>query len=70
MKVEGRESEVSWKGRNLRVCMVAYTFYERDNRVMRYAETLACYAGAIPIVRRLLGRSDRRRSDGSSRFPC
>jgi glycosyltransferase involved in cell wall biosynthesis len=24
----------------LRVCMVAYTFYEADNRVMRYAETL------------------------------
>jgi glycosyltransferase involved in cell wall biosynthesis len=24
-----------------RVCMVAYTFYELDNRVMRYAETLA-----------------------------
>ena len=28
-------------GRRLRVCMVAYTFYESDNRVMRYAETLA-----------------------------
>lgn len=27
--------------RPLRVCMVAYTFYESDNRVMRYAETLA-----------------------------
>lgn len=24
----------------MRVCMVAYTFYESDNRVMRYAETL------------------------------
>lgn len=27
-------------GKTLRVCMVAYTFYEADNRVMRYAETL------------------------------
>jgi glycosyltransferase involved in cell wall biosynthesis len=29
------------KHRPLRVCMVAYTFYETDSRVMRYAETLA-----------------------------
>jgi glycosyltransferase involved in cell wall biosynthesis len=29
------------KRRPLRVCMVAYTFYETDSRVMRYAETLA-----------------------------
>jgi glycosyltransferase involved in cell wall biosynthesis len=27
--------------KSLRVCMVSYSFYERDNRVMRYAETLA-----------------------------
>jgi glycosyltransferase involved in cell wall biosynthesis len=27
--------------RPMHVCMVAYTFYESDNRVMRYAETLA-----------------------------
>src|SRR6059036_2319415 len=26
--------------RPLRVCMVAYTFYETDSRVMRYAEAL------------------------------
>jgi hypothetical protein len=25
---------------SLRVCMIAYSFYETDNRVMRYAETL------------------------------
>ena len=29
------------KRRPLRVCMVAYTFYETDSRVMRYAEALA-----------------------------
>src|SRR5438094_9538653 len=28
------------KRRPLRVCMVAYTFYETDSRVMRYAEAL------------------------------
>ncbi len=27
--------------KTLRVCMIAYSFYETDNRVMRYAETLA-----------------------------
>src|SRR5579864_860654 len=27
--------------RPLRICMVAYTFYETDSRVMRYAEALA-----------------------------
>src|ERR1700755_3077413 len=27
--------------RPLRVCMITYSFYETDNRVMRYAETLA-----------------------------
>ena len=25
----------------MNACMLAYTFYESDNRVMRYAETLA-----------------------------
>lgn len=29
------------KERSLRICMVAYTFYETDSRVMRYAEALA-----------------------------
>jgi glycosyltransferase involved in cell wall biosynthesis len=29
------------KHRPLRVCMVSYTFYETDSRVMRYAESLA-----------------------------
>jgi glycosyltransferase involved in cell wall biosynthesis len=28
-------------GRPLKACMLAYTFYENDGRVMRYAETLA-----------------------------
>jgi glycosyltransferase involved in cell wall biosynthesis len=29
------------RSKALRVCMIAYSFYETDNRVMRYAETLA-----------------------------
>jgi glycosyltransferase involved in cell wall biosynthesis len=28
------------KNKNNRICMLAYTFYENDNRVMRYAESL------------------------------
>jgi len=32
-----------------RVAMVAYTFYERDNRVMRYAETLALRGDHVDI---------------------
>lgn len=33
------ESQI--RSKPLRVCMIAYSFYETDNRVMRYAETLA-----------------------------
>jgi glycosyltransferase involved in cell wall biosynthesis len=33
--------EVTSRSKPLRVCMIAYSFYETDNRVMRYAETLA-----------------------------
>ena len=30
--------------------MVAYTFYERDNRVMRYAETLAKRGDQVDVM--------------------
>ena len=30
--------------------MVAYTFYERDNRVMRYAETLAKRGDQVDVL--------------------
>lgn len=36
--------------RPLRVCMVAYTFYETDNRVMRYAETLARQGHEVDVL--------------------
>lgn len=34
----------------MRVCMVAYTFYEFDNRVMRYAETLAERGDHVDVI--------------------
>jgi glycosyltransferase involved in cell wall biosynthesis len=34
----------------VRVCMVAYTFYETDNRVMRYAETLAKRGDDVDVI--------------------
>lgn len=40
----------------MRVCMVAYSFYERDNRVMRYAETLAKRGDEVDVLSlRLVG---------------
>jgi glycosyltransferase involved in cell wall biosynthesis len=33
-----------------RVCMVAYTIYETDNRVMRYAETLAARGDHVDVI--------------------
>jgi glycosyltransferase involved in cell wall biosynthesis len=34
----------------MRACMVAYTFYESDNRVRRYAETLARHGNEVDAV--------------------
>ncbi|MHB8539098.1 MAG: glycosyltransferase family 4 protein [Candidatus Dormibacteria bacterium] len=34
----------------MKVCMVAYTFYERDNRVRRYAETLARRGDNVDVI--------------------
>ena len=34
----------------LRVCHVAYSFYENDNRVMRYAETLAARGDHVDVI--------------------
>jgi glycosyltransferase involved in cell wall biosynthesis len=36
--------------RPLRVCHVAYTFYENDNRVIRYAETLAERGDQVEVI--------------------
>ena len=46
------------KGRDpLRVCMIAYTNYEGDNRVMRYAETLGARGDQVDVIA-LRGRKD------------
>jgi glycosyltransferase involved in cell wall biosynthesis len=34
----------------MKVCMLAYSFYEGDNRVMRYAETLAARGDHVDVV--------------------
>lgn len=34
----------------MRVCMLAYTFYERDNRVMRYAEAAADRGDDVDVI--------------------
>lgn len=34
----------------MRVCMIAYSFYEGDNRVMRYAETLAARGDHVDVL--------------------
>jgi glycosyltransferase involved in cell wall biosynthesis/peptidoglycan/xylan/chitin deacetylase (PgdA/CDA1 family) len=36
--------------RPLRVCMLVYSFYESDNRVLRYAETLAKRGDAVDVI--------------------
>jgi glycosyltransferase involved in cell wall biosynthesis len=36
--------------RPLRICMIAYSFYETDNRVMRYAETLARRGDHVDVL--------------------
>ena len=37
-------------GTPLRVCHVAYTFYEADNRVMRYAQDVAASGHAVDVI--------------------
>ena len=34
----------------MRVCMVAYTFYEHDNRVMRYSEALVARGDVVDVI--------------------
>jgi glycosyltransferase involved in cell wall biosynthesis len=36
--------------KGLRVCMIAYTIYEADNRVMRYAEMLAKQGAHVDVI--------------------
>lgn len=34
----------------MHVCMIAYSFYEGDNRVMRYAESLAARGDQVDVI--------------------
>ena len=43
-------------GRRKRVCMVSYSFYESDNRVMRYAKALAARGDHVDVI--ALSRTD------------
>ena len=44
----------------MNICMLAYTFYESDGRVMRYAETLAARGDRVDVIalRRFDGEQD------------
>jgi exosortase len=44
------EEHVPGQEHPMRVCMLAYTFYETDNRVMRYAETLAKRGAHVDVI--------------------
>jgi glycosyltransferase involved in cell wall biosynthesis len=46
----GPGSETRAQRGPLRVCMIAYSFYETDNRVMRYAETLARRGDHVDVL--------------------
>jgi glycosyltransferase involved in cell wall biosynthesis len=51
--------------RRLRVCHVAYTFYESDNRVLRYAETLVALGAEVDVIAlRRRGEPQRGQSRG------
>jgi glycosyltransferase involved in cell wall biosynthesis len=54
--------------RSLRVCHLAYTFYEVDNRVMRYVQTLSARGDEVDVIA-LRGSASRwRESAGSVRL--
>jgi glycosyltransferase involved in cell wall biosynthesis len=58
-----------WKDTGMNVCMVAYTFYESDNRVMRYAECLAQRGDNVEVLGlRQDGQSFRTRINGVTVF--
>jgi len=44
------ESDGSVERDGMRACMVAYTFYENDNRVRRYAETLVKHGAEVDVI--------------------
>jgi glycosyltransferase involved in cell wall biosynthesis len=51
-------SPISVRNTRRKVCMVAYTDYESDNRVRRYAETLAKRGDIVDVIAHSVGSSD------------
>lgn len=49
-EIRDRSRAVPRNGRPLRVCMVAYSFYETDSRVMRYAEALVQRGDEVEVL--------------------
>lgn len=49
-QVTGRHASVSPERKPLRVCMPVYSFYDTDNRVLRYAETLARRGDHVDVI--------------------
>lgn len=54
---EGRSSGAAAEARPLRACMLAYTFYEGDGRVMRYAQALVNSGAQVDAL--TLGRHNQ-----------
>ena len=46
----GPSANIPARSTPLRVCMIAHSFYETDNRVMRYAETLAQRGDHVDVL--------------------
>ena len=59
-----RPSDPVDSDRPLNVCHLAYTFYETDNRVMRYAEALAARGDRVDVI--ALRRADQATSGTSN----
>lgn len=60
-----KASATSTGRRALRVCMLTYSFYETDNRVRRYAETLARRGDEVEVISlRRAGQSDYNELNG------
>ncbi|AMY12979.1 GDP-mannose-dependent alpha-(1-6)-phosphatidylinositol monomannoside mannosyltransferase [Luteitalea pratensis] len=53
--------------RPLRVCHLAYTFHESDNRVMRYVRTLAARGDQVDVIALRPAGSGRRADEGTIR---
>ena len=61
-------SPATTPSRSLRVCHLAYTFYEVDNRVMRYVQTLSARGDEVDVIALRAPAAKWRESAGSVRL--